>query len=604
MSMWTTLPILANDNLTPHEITIFLLGLGVMLALARGLGEMARRFRQPTVLGELVAGILLGPTVFGYLSPDTFNALYPTTGPTAIALEGLVVLSVAMLLLVAGLEVDLSTVWRQGRAAVLVSLLGVALPFVMGAGVSTLTPRWLGYGGEHPLLAFALFAGISMSITALPVIARILMDLDMFKSDIGMLIMSAAMMNDLVGWLLFAIVLALINPGVGLEAAQAAQTAASGSGGVLWTIGLTLGFILLMLTVVRLLLHRLLPYIQAHWSWPGGVLGFVLVTALFCAAFTEHIGVHSILGAFVAGVCLGDSHHLRQRTRDTIHQFITNIFAPIFFASIGLHVNFLESFHLGMVLLVFVIACSGKIGGCFLGARLGGLGKREALGIGCGMAAQGAMGIILGQLARTAGLITDQLFVAIVIMALTTSLMSGPLLQRLLQRQRRRSFTDLLTDSHIVVRLQAATAREAISELAQRAAKVTGLTTHRIGGAVWQREMMMRTGLENGLAVPHARLIELKEPWIFLGISEHGVDFDSPDGQPARIICVLLTPEQDQTAQLELLALFARIFSQEGTRLRVRRSANSTEVLAALALAEKEEQHEAIVPHDDATLGV
>ena len=408
-----------------EEVTVFFLSLAILLGLARFLGELARKYRQPSVLGEILAGVLLGPTVLGYINHDWFAFLFPDTGATAIAFHGLVTMSVALLLLVAGMEVDLSVALKQGKAAIFVSIAGVALPFFMGSSLAYGLPDMFHYDGGKDLLPFALFVGIGLSITALPVIAKILMDLNMLKSDIGMLIMAAAMINDLIGWIGFAVILALIQPAVD----AAGQAAAAPTVGLLGTMGLTLLFIGLMLTVGRLFFHRVLPFVQIHTSWPGGVLSFVLVVALLCAALTEYIGIHSIFGAFIAGVAMGDSHHLRERTRDNIHQFITNIFAPIFFASIGLGVNFVEGFNIWLVLLVLSIALVGKIGGCYLGARAAGMQVRERWAVGFGMAAQGAMGIILGQLALNQGLITESLFVAIVIMALVTSLLSGPQLR-------------------------------------------------------------------------------------------------------------------------------------------------------------------------------
>ncbi|MEL7089178.1 MAG: cation:proton antiporter, partial [Planctomycetota bacterium] len=406
----------------------------------------------------ILAGILLGQTVFGAIAPGSYDWLFPSLPGSAVAIaeEGFIVMSATLLLLVVGLEVDLSTVWRQGKAMALVSAFGIVIPMSIGSSLGWFAPGLLGVPDPAVdlKLPLAIFVGIALSITALPVIAKILMDLNLARSDMGMLVISSAMLNDLVGWIGFAVVLALLPPpavppevivnaseAVGHAVASVDHAAESpggisggggasgGGGGVLVTIGITLGFLAFMMTIGRLLLHWSLPYIQSRWSYPGGVLGFVFVVALLCAALTEHLGIHSIFGAFIAGVAIGDSHHLRERTRDTIHQFVTNIFAPIFFASIGLRINFVEAFDFTAVGVVLVVAMVGKIGGCYFGAKLAGLSKRESWGVGFGMAAQGAVGIILGQLAFQAGLITSELLVAIVIMALGTSLVAGPAMQ-------------------------------------------------------------------------------------------------------------------------------------------------------------------------------
>jgi Kef-type K+ transport system membrane component KefB len=417
------------------------------------------------------------------------------------------------------MEVDLFVAIRQGKAALYVSLAGVACPFIMGASLAYGVPSWFHYDGGNDLLPFALFVGIGLSITALPVIAKILMDLNMLKSDIGMLIMAAAMINDLIGWIGFAVILAMIQPA---DVAAAAPTV-----GLLGTVGLTLLFIGGMLTVGRLFFHKVLPFIQIHTSWPGGVLSFVLVVALLCAALTEYIGIHSIFGAFIAGVAMGDSHHLRERTRDNIHQFITNIFAPIFFASIGLGVNFVTGFDLWIVLLVLGIALIGKVGGCYFGARMAGMQVRERWAVGFGMGAQGAMGIILGQLALNQGLITPSLFVAIVIMALFTSMLSGPMMERTMQREIKHTLGSYMPERNVIAKLAAVEIRYAIKEMAEHAATMTKLPFETIDNAVWQREQIMHTGLPHGIAVPHARLANLEKPTVILARSIKGVDFDA-----------------------------------------------------------------------------
>jgi Kef-type K+ transport system membrane component KefB len=202
-----------------------------------------------------------------------------------------------------------------------------------------------------------------------------------------MIIIAAAIFNDLAGWIIFAMILGMMEH-------------QSGHGmGIVQTIGLTLLFAAGTLTLGRWLIHRVLPWVKAYTSWPGGILGFALALALLAAALTEYIGVHAIFGSFLVGVAIGDSSHLREQTRMVIHQFVSFIFAPLFFASIGLTVDFVRHFDVGLVLAVLVIACVGKVGGCGLGARWSGIPSHEAWALGFGMNARGAMEIILGLLA-------------------------------------------------------------------------------------------------------------------------------------------------------------------------------------------------------------
>ena len=571
----STITLLATVSpLTPTGITVFLLSLAALLGLARLLGEIARGLRQPAILGEILAGVVLGPTVLGAILPGGFEWLFPHEGSTRVALDGFITLSATLLLFVVGLDVDLSTVWRQGKEAVSVSAAGIVLPFAIGFSLAWSMPATFGIGDPNLHLPFALFFGIALSITALPVIAKILMDLNLAKSDMGMLVIASAMLNDLVGWIGFAVVLALL-PKTGM-------TATAASPGVLGTISLTIVFLILMLTLGRYFAHRALPYVQARWSWPGGVIAFVFVFALLCAAFTEFLGIHSIFGAFIAGVAIGDSYHLTPRTRDTIHQFVTNIFSPIFFASIGLRIDFVGAFSITLVLMVFAVAATGKILGCFSGAKLAKMSTRESWAVGFGMAAQGAVGIILGQLALQTGLISNELLVAIVIMALGTSLLAGPLLQRTLQLKSQRRFIHFLADRGILIHTQPRNANHMIAELASRAAQLTALPAKDIERAVIQRERIMHTGLPHHLAVPHARLAKLNKPYALLATVPDGVDFQAADGEPAKIVCMILTPTDQPEAQIELLNLFATTFGSEQTRRHVLKAQTPTELLAVL----------------------
>lgn len=406
-------------KLSQHEVTMLLIQLGIMLITGRVFAEFARAVRQPGVVGEILAGIVLGPTVFGMFFPELFNTVF-ATGNSALVLDGIVQVAVVMLLFIAGLEVDLNIVIRQGRQALLTSSFGLVIPFVLGAALPFLMPELLSVDEDKDLVPFALFMGTSMAITALPVIARILMDIDLFKTKIGMLIISSAMITDLVGWLVFSVVLGLI----------ATDDVRSP---LLYTILLTLGFALFMLTIGRWLINRLLPWINKSLAWPGGVLSLSLALCFLAGALTEFIGIHAIFGAFLFGVALGDSVHMSERAKEIVHQFINNVFAPFFFVAIGLKVNFITNFDLLLTVIIVVVAFAGKIAGSTWGTRLGGFSLRESFAAGFGMNARGAMEIILGIVALESGLINETVFVSLVIMALITSMSSGPMMKWVLK---------------------------------------------------------------------------------------------------------------------------------------------------------------------------
>ncbi|MBP7935427.1 MAG: cation:proton antiporter [Phycisphaerae bacterium] len=553
-----------------QQIMVLFLGLGTLLATALVLGELARRLNQPAVLGEILAGVLLGPTVLGWLAPSFTAFLFPSTGSSAVALNGLTTLAITLFLLVAGIEVDLSTVWRQGRAVFWVGTAGTVVPFALGLVAAWCLPSWLGRGEHADGRIFALFFATALSISALPVIARTLMDLSLYRSDLGMVIVAAAVLNDLVGWVVFAVILSLLGTPTGHGL------------GVGYTIALTLGFTVLMLTAGRALIHRSLPWIQAHTSWPGGVLGFALAITLLSAAFTEWIGVHVVFGAFLAGVAIGDSPHLREHTRTIISDFVSFIFAPLFFASIGLNLNFVARFDTVLVLLVLVLACVGKIAGCGLGGWLCGMSSRESWALGFGMNARGAMQIVLGLLARQYGVIDERMFVALVVMALATTMMTGPAMQRLLKLKKPRHLAGFMHARMFLNPIPARSREEAIRVLTQAASSLHGLAQNEIEQAVLDRERTMPTGVGSGVAVPHARIEQLAAPLVAAGISRDGIDFNAPDGEPAQFIFLILTPQHDDGAQLEILADIAGTFRDAQMRDKALNVKGYTEWLALM----------------------
>ena len=408
-------------NVISHnELVVLLIGMATMLILSRIASELARSVKFPVVMGEIIIGIILGPTILGNFAPDISAYVFPVSGNASIALSGITMVAVIMMLFVAGMEVQLPVVLKQGKAAVLTSSLSMIIPFTLGFVTAWYYPQWFGQSEEYKLL-FALFFGTALSISALPVIARILIDMGLFKTKIGMIIIASAMFNDLLGWLIFSFILSSMQ-------------SSNSSNEFTYTIIYIIGFGLFMLTIGRRILDKIMPWMQQKLSWPGGVLSISLGICFLSAAFTESIGIHAILGAFIAGIAIGDSVHLKEKAREIIYQFVTNIFAPLFFVSIGLKVNFIENFNGSLVLLVLVVAYIGKVSGASLGARLGGFTRKESLAIGFGMNARGAMEIILGTLALQAGLINEPIFVALVIMALLTSLTSGPMIRLFLDQ--------------------------------------------------------------------------------------------------------------------------------------------------------------------------
>ena len=341
-------------ELAGSQLTVFLLGLAVLLASAHIFGEAARRLGQPMVIGEMCAGLLLGPTFFGRIAPEAQAWLFPHAGAAATALDGIVILAVTLLLMVAGMEVDLSSVWRQGRATISIALSAAFIPLGVGAAFAWFSPQFWGMPANGQPATFAIFFGTALAVSALPVIAKILLDLDLFQSDFGVLVLVSATICNLIAWLMFSIVLGGEEGGLP----------------IIGVIALTVGFAVAMLTVGCWLADKVLGWVQAHLSWPSGVLGFMLIAGLLGAAITDAIGVHAIFGAFLTGIALGESPHMREQTRQVVHRFVEGILAPIFVAAIGLEVNFITNFHPYLVPSVLVLGIS-EAQACEVGRTFG-----------------------------------------------------------------------------------------------------------------------------------------------------------------------------------------------------------------------------------------
>ncbi|MBF0228478.1 MAG: cation:proton antiporter [Desulfamplus sp.] len=561
------------EKLTPHNIMVMLLSLGILLGVARTLGELAQRFHQPAVVGELLAGVLLGPTVLGTIYPELNLFLFPINGANAIALDAISNLSIVLFLMVAGIEVDLSTIWKQGKIGLKVGITSIMVPFVFAFITAWFFPTIFGKELQVNNFLFALFIATAISISALPIIAKTLMDMNLYRSDLGMVVVSAAIFNDIIGWIVFAVVLGLMenNP-----------DGANGGNNIFLTVLLILSFAGIVLTFGRWLIHKLLPFVQAYTRWPGGELSFAIVLALLGAAFTEWIGIHAIFGAFLVGAAIGDSSHLREHTRVIIDNFVSFIFAPFFFASIGLKINFISYFDFSLVLTVLAVACIFKTVGGTLGAIWGKMSYRESSAVGFGMVSVGAMGIIVGLLALEAGIINNRLFVALVIMAIITSMMSGPAMRLILNPVKSWKLQDALFSKLFIRELKALSRREAINEMVEMVCREFSLDQDKVGYVVWKREKALSTGIGKGVALPHARIKGLAYPLVSVGISDTGIDFDAPDGKPANVIFLVLTPENAPESQLTIVSEIAKLFRNQTILQNVLKTRTFTDFLALI----------------------
>lgn len=394
---------------------LLLLQVVVILVVARACGGLLRVFGQPPVIGEMAAGIVLGPIVFGALFPELHASLFAKA--SLPALTSLSTLGLMLFMFVVGAELRAPDgVRAQLKSAGMVGVLGVALPMVLGFAISP----WL-----HPTLAppgvgfwpFALFMAVAMSITAFPVLARILKDRGMTQTRLGQLALSSAAIADVFAWIMLALVIALTGTG---EGSQGFLRAA-------------LGLIVLCALVfggLKPLYARLLRRHTIAGRPSAPMFAALLVGAFACAAATEWLHLHAVFGAFLFGACLPRDDRLLKTLTERLEPLAVIVLMPIFFALAGLNTT-ADAFvgaGLGALALILITAIVGKIAGGALGARIAGHGWRESFAAGSLMNARGLMELIVMKVGLDAGLIGPELFTMLLVMAILTTVMTSPLL--------------------------------------------------------------------------------------------------------------------------------------------------------------------------------
>lgn len=401
----------------------FSLQIGAMLGAAVFFGQLMRKFKQPAILGEMIGGIILGPTIFGTVAPVIYNWLFISSPNVVAVRDASIKLGMLFFLFVAGQEINLGDLRTMGKRAILIGLIGTLVPIGVGVGLVYALPRafWGPISPEH-FLSFGLFIGMNLANSANPVLARILMDLGLLKSGVGATMMTATIIDDLVNWTLFAIILSDIAPN---------QTAANTSLQV--SILLVVLFFVFVLGIGRWLGPRGLQWIKKRVSWPTGLIGVTTLVIIVTGSLAEVLGINAFLGAFLAGVALAGDDPDHNSAYQVVSHFALSFFAPVYFVSMGLTANFITNFDFLLVLIIVITAYGSKTGAVLLGARLAKMPiNRETVSIALGLNARGATGIILAGIGLANNVIDARIFVALVTMCIITSLIAGPSMNALL----------------------------------------------------------------------------------------------------------------------------------------------------------------------------
>ncbi|MCI0183503.1 cation:proton antiporter [Sulfoacidibacillus ferrooxidans] len=410
--------------LTSIETLRFLLELILLLTVARGLGEIARKLGQPQVIGELLAGVVLGPSLFGWVLPSVYQSIFPNNEIQSLLIQVISELGVILLLLLSGIEVDIPLVKRKAKSAPIIAFGSLLVPFISGYGLAYIVPvSLIGQPSERPI--FALFIATALSLSAIPVIVKILLDMDLMRRDIGQLTLATGIINDTVGWFLLSIV-------AGFATARVLPIES-----IAISIVGTLLYALFAFTLGYRMIRAFIRFVDDHFPHGNATLAAIFIMGLIGAAITQALHVEAFLGAFIIGVQLSRIPRVKRAAREQLETMTLGIFAPVFFAVAGLKVDLpalLTPELLLTLLAIILVASIGKFIGTYLGARSVGLPHWTAIALGSGMNARGAVEIIVATVGLQIGVLTISMYSMIVIMAVVTSIIAPPLLRWSLHR--------------------------------------------------------------------------------------------------------------------------------------------------------------------------
>ncbi len=412
------------QSLSEHQVLVFWSQLLVILAVAHGLMGLLRRLGQPPVIGALLAGFLLSRSALGTLWPEGWNWLFPADPRQEGLLLGLSWIGVALLLIVTGLETDVALVRRLGRAAAYVALGSLLLPLATGLTLGLVLPdAFVASEGSRGL--FALFLATALSISALPVIAKILSELDLMRRNVGQITLAAASVGDLVGWVMLGTV-----AGIARSGSFAWQD-------LLLRLGLVGIFLLVAFTAGQRVIDAALRRARARGAGATGALGVAVLAAVATGLASHLVGLEAVFGAFVAGILLGRSRHQESEVFARVETITGVLFAPLFFATAGLRADLsrlLDPVVLSWGAIVLLAASLSKFAGAYFGARFADLHPREGFALGAALNARGAIELVVATVGLSLGVLNPESYTVVVLLALVTSAMAPPLLRAVLRQ--------------------------------------------------------------------------------------------------------------------------------------------------------------------------
>lgn len=520
------------------ETNIFylLLQLSIIFILTNFVNSFLKKINQPTITGDLLVGIILGPTILGSFFPKIYNFIFPQNLVQVAMLDTLGWFGLFLVLLSTGIEVDFSSIWKQRKNALVISTLDIIVPIIFSmAFIYFLPSRYFEFSDNKFITSF--FISVIMTISALPIAIRALREVGIMKSDLGFLIISALTINDIIGWIIFTLLLSLFS----MKFFD-------------WEIAIKITlytgvFTFLALNVGKKVVNWLFSKVVNQDSdGVQGVLAVLISTGVVFGLITLEIGIHTLFGFFIAGIVAGDSPIFTKSARNTVHNFVYSIFASLFFVNIGLKINFFESFNLFLALFITFVGITGRYLGAWIGSTLSKNIKYRNI-ISIAHTPGGEMHIVVSLIALSFGLLNKELFVAIVFAAILSSIINGPWLAVASKRFNYLESFEVLV--YPGIKLEAQYKEQAISKLLD----LLKLEYREVNilENVLDREDIVCSGLQNSIAIPKGNIEDETKTKIIYARLENPINWNSLDGKLTKNIFLILTSREEEENQIKVV---------------------------------------------------
>ena len=527
--------------ITEHHLMLFLFQFALLLGACKVVGFGLEKIKQPTILGDILVGLFLGPAIFGQYAPELQASFFPKDAVQLSMLGTIAWFGNLFLLMETGLEINFSRIWHQRGKAIQLSFSDLIIPVIISFPVIYFLPDQYMVDPSQRVV-FSLFIATIMTISALPVAIHAMRDLNILKSDTGFLIVSALTINDIIGWVVFTIILGVFAHG-SIEIVF-----------VLKLVTYTVLFTVFSLTILRKLVDRAMTFIHDKiGNETGYKTTFTMIFGMLMGALTLKIGIHALFGFFIAGIVIGEAKHISEKDRNLMHRMVYSIFVPIFFAKIGLQLNILEHLDWLLIAVMTSVGLISRFTAAYIGAKWAGQDKASLLTIAICHSPGGEMHIVVAMLAFSSNLISESIFISIITASLISTIIFGPWLSFAVRKMQKDLAKFIFSRDSVLLDSQSSERNDVLHNLSAYVARKAHLSEETVYNEILNREKQVSTAVGLGIAFPHARMENLDHCMIVFLKTTRGIEWDSPDGKPVNLVFLILTPESKPSAQLKIL---------------------------------------------------